>query len=341
MEASIIRKLSISESDFSHSEHESYSHGFMTTVADGTVFAWGSAKDGGLGTWKHDAHQPQKMEFDVKFNHIGAGVNFNVAISEKGQLYTWGDGEYGKLGNGDKFSRFIPTLLEDVQHVTFSALSVGYFHTAAITQEGHVYTWGLGAHGCLGHGDEFSQYKPRVITDLQHTRIVSVSAGKSHTLAVTDKGQVYAWGCGARYALGTGRTEDCYKPKVISFPSNVKIIQVSCGSYHSLALTADGRLYSWGYGAYGRLGHNDTSNVATPIKIEGFNYVPFAAVSAGHSHSMALSEEGEIYTWGKNSYGQLGHGDYNLSARPKKIKTSVTFISIVAAKYHSLALTGV
>jgi hypothetical protein len=86
---------------------------------DGTVFAWGSAKDGGLGTWKHDAHQPQKMEFDVKFNHIGAGVNFNVAISgkiqnfwyvwwkswskkprfyktEKGQLYTWGDGEYGK-----------------------------------------------------------------------------------------------------------------------------------------------------------------------------------------------------------------------------------------------------
>ncbi len=51
----------------------------------------------------------------------------------------------------------------------------------------------------------------------------------------------------------------------------------------------EGRIYSWGYGAYGRLGHGNTSNVATPLKIEGFNYVPFAAVAAGHSHNIALS----------------------------------------------------
>ena len=90
---------------------------------------------------------------------------------------------------------------------------------------------------------------------------------------------------------------------------------------HSLALTADGAVWSWGWGAFGRLGHGDTQSQLLPKKVEAFAGQRVVAVSAAQYHSLAVTADGAVFTWGEGEHGCLGHGE-ELSNQllPKKIE---------------------
>ena len=97
-------------------------------------------------------------------------------------------------------------------------------------------------------------------------------------------------------------------------------MSASAGESHSLALTADGAVWSWGWGGQGRLGHSDHVVQLLPKKIEAFTGQRVVAASAGTYHSLATTADGAVFTWGKGDHGCLGHGeDLSNQLLPKQI----------------------
>ncbi|XP_053109606.1 probable E3 ubiquitin-protein ligase HERC6 isoform X2 [Hemicordylus capensis] len=137
--------------------------------------------------------------------------------------------------------------------------------------------------------------------------IVHVSCGKEHSLAICNNGKVFSWGAGTFGQLGTGELRERIIPKKIDGLSTLKVIQVACGNYHSIALAKDGRVFSWGQNTHGQLGlGKEVSSRATPQHVPALDGIPLAQVSAGGAHSFALSLSGVAYGWGRNHAHQLG-----------------------------------
>ncbi|MDE6107544.1 MAG: hypothetical protein K2F83_02575, partial [Oscillospiraceae bacterium] len=221
-------------------------------------------------------------------------------------------------------------------------ISAGQSHTLALTSAGEVYGWGDGNGGALGAQNKSLQYSPQPITIKQEngnyttlTGIVSVAAGDNFSLALTKDGRVYAWGdnqqgqLGVVSSLGTGNTQ-ITEPSLVLAPRDASdpnrdedgylnnIVAISAGVNHSLALTADGAVYAWGKASNGQLGqggsitHGGYIAVPVPVKSgtsseEGENRLSgVIAITAGADFSLALTAEGRVYSWGDNRRGQLG-----------------------------------
>jgi alpha-tubulin suppressor-like RCC1 family protein len=163
--------------------------------------------------------------------------------------------------------------------------------------------------------------------------IKSIAAGNSYTLALTESGEVYAWGLNDSGRLGLGDTENRLTPTKV--PGLTKVKAIAAGGGHALALTESGEVYAWGLN-YGELGLGDTEDRLTPTKVPGLSAVK--AIAAGLSHSLALTESGEVYAWGVNNYGQLGLGDSQDRLTPTRVPGLTTIKAIAAGAYHSLAL---
>lgn len=146
--------------------------------------------------------------------------------------------------------------------------------------------------------------------------MATAAAGFTHALAVTIKGQVYSWGSGSCYQLGHGSKQDQKEPKLIKKLEDCKIKQVSCTrgekNAHSMAVSEEGAVYTWGAGYKGKLGHEskwtheNAADEPEPRKMETIDY-KVSHVSAGGIHSNILNENGEVLTFGCGSNGRLGH----------------------------------
>ena len=152
-------------------------------------------------------------------------------------------------------------------------------------------------------------------------RAIAVSARERHSIALTADGSVWSWGDGGAGQLGHGDDQNQLLPKKVEAFTVQRVVAVSAGGEHSLATTADGAVWSWGYGAGGQLGHGDWQNQLLPKKVEAFAGQRVIAVSAGGSHSLAITADGAVFTWGKGEHGCLGHQeDLSNQLLPKKIE---------------------
>ena len=154
-------------------------------------------------------------------------------------------------------------------------------------------------------------------------RVVAVSAGGFHSLALTADGAVWSWGGGDFGQLGHGDEQEQLLPKKIeTLAGQRSIVAVSAGGVHSLAITADGAIWSWGGGASSQLGHGDTQNQLLPKKVEAFADQRVLFSSAGVAHNLAITADGAVFTWGQGGHACLGHGeDLSNQLLPKKIET--------------------
>ena len=197
----------------------------------------------------------------------------------------------------------------------------GYSHTLAINQFGQMYSWGNNENGQLGLGqDNVPVVVRKPILNQYVSNVVKLAAGHEHSLALTKSQDLYAWGAGALTGLAgdlkenaeTGECENVYLPTQLAFFKNHKIVQVACGGLHTIVLTQEGHLYSWGSTEGGQLGLGGElreETVLSPRLLE-----PLAAklsekkqkviqVSCGEAHSVALTDRGEVWGWGMSMYG--------------------------------------
>ena len=173
----------------------------------------------------------------------------------------------------------------------------------------------------MGHGDKQPQLLPKKVEALAGQHVIAVWAGGYHSLAITAGGGVWSWGLGEHGRLGHGDDQNQLLPKKIEAFAGQRVVAVSAGDRHSMAITADGGVWSWGRGGSDQLGHGDQQNQLLPKKIEAMAERRVVAMSVGGVHSFAITADGAVFTWGKGEDGCLGHGeDLSNQLLPKKIE---------------------
>jgi len=278
---------------------------------------------------------------DERAVSVSAGVYHSLALAADGAVWSWGRGGFGRLGHGDQQSQWQPKKVEAFAGQRVIAVSVGYAHSLALTADGAVWSWGSGGSGKLGHSNQQDQLLPKKIEALAGRRVVAVSAGGDHSIALTADGAVWSWGFGGWGQLGHGDEQNQWQPKKVEALAGQRVVAVSAGGGHSFALTADGAAWSWGSGGFGMLGHGDEQDQLLPKKTEALAGRRVVAVSAGN-HRLALTSDGAVWSWGNGAFGELGHGDEQDQLLPKKVEALAgqRVVAVSAGREHSLALTA-
>ena len=273
---------------------------------------------------------------------VSSGQCHSIALAADGAVWSWGGGRYGKLGHDDEQNQLVPKKVEAFAGQRVVAVSAGGEHSLALTANGSVWSWGLGWFGRLGHGDEQSQLLPKKVEALAGQRVVTVFAGACHSFAITADGAVWSWGDGNHGKLGHGDQQNQLLPKKVEVFAGQRVVAVSTGNNHSLAHTADGALWSWGDGVFGQLGHGDQQDQLLPKKVEALAGQRVVAVSAAINHSVAITADGAVWSWGDGAYGKLGHGDGQSQLLPKKVEAFADqrVVAVSAMGQHSIALTA-
>ncbi|NWX20754.1 HERC4 ligase, partial [Aegotheles bennettii] len=258
-------------------------------------------------------------------------------------MLCWGNASFGQLGLGgiDEEVVLEPRKSDFFLNKRIRDVGCGLRHTVFVLDDGTVYTCGCNDLGQLGH--EKARKRPEHVGALDAQNIVAVSCGEAHTLALNDKGQVYAWGLATDGQLGLPGTEECIRvPRNIKSLSEIQIVQVACGYYHSLALSKGSEVFSWGQNKYGQLGLGyEYKKQNSPQVIKSLLGIPFAQIAAGGAHSFVLTLSGAIFGWGRNKFGQLGLNDDNDRYVPTLLKSlrSQKVVHICCGEDHTAALT--
>ena len=180
-----------------------------------------------------------------------------------------------------------------------------------ITKDDQAYCNGQNGRGCLGFGDNKPRFNQLVRnTSLSDIQLIDIGCGKSHCIGLTKNGICFSWGENFFSQLGIGYIRDkrhnqrFFGPQMISVLSNKKVVQICCGTNHSLALTSDGQVFAWGRNTFGQVGDKSFFSLYFPVKANIDEKI--SAISCGSCHSLALSVSGKAYAWGLNQHGQLG-----------------------------------
>jgi len=258
---------------------------------------------------------------------VAAGRMHTLAVDESGALLAWGFGKNGATGQRSLEDALTPVKIE-LRGSTAGSANPGRVqtvacsdHCLAVTADGAVYAWGLGASGQLGFGDLLSHSKPRRVEALREVRAVGVSTGHSHSLVLSEAGAVFAFGRGTSGQLGRKVLESSALPVPVEMPPNqAAIAQVAAGGDHSLLLGVNGVVFTFGSGDFGVLGQGGTLPSPTPKKISaGLGIERVTAISAGFLHSIVVTVVRQTFTFGSNSSLQLGETLHAYSSVPRLV----------------------
>ncbi|XP_061191320.1 probable E3 ubiquitin-protein ligase HERC4 [Saccostrea echinata] len=258
-------------------------------------------------------------------------------------VFGWGSSHDGQLSIGatDEGNVLSPKEIPSLQKLEIKEIACGEKHTLIVTKGGELYSCGSNEHGELGHSKPRS--KAELVTSLSSMHVTQAKAGSGYSVVITTAGEVFSWGRNDTGQLGRGKlsNEEQRKPKLIKTLAVYTVVQISCGSSHCLALTDDGRLFSWGCNKYGQLGLGTSNSHDTPQQIISLKGIPVALVAVGGNHSFILSCSGAVFGWGKNSFGQLGLNDELDKYHPTLCKSlrnqKVKYMS--CGEDHTVALT--
>ncbi|XP_058465564.1 probable E3 ubiquitin-protein ligase HERC2 [Malaya genurostris] len=315
---------------------------------DGKLYATGYGAGGRLGIGGTDSvSTPTLVEslqhVIIKKVAVNSGGKHCLALSSDGEVFSWGEGEDGKLGHGNRDSYDRPKLIEALSGIGVVDIACGSAHSACITSQGHVLTWGKGRYGRLGHGDSEDQLQPKLVEALLGYRAIDIACGSgdAQTLCITDDDNVYSWGDGDYGKLGRGGSDGCKIPMKIESLAGLGVVKVECGSQFSVALTRSGSVYTWGKGDYHRLGHGNTDHVRRPKKVAALQGKKIISIATGSLHCVACSDSGEVFTWGDNDEGQLGDGTVTAIQRPRLVQSlqGKHIVKVICGSAHTLALS--
>lgn len=134
-------------------------------------------------------------------------------------------------------------------------ITCGRDHTLNLTRDGDVFSYGSGAFSAAGHGGSKQVLTPAILKPLRDKRVIKIACGESHSLVLTDKADVYAWGRGFEGQLGLSSSiEVASTPQYIKSFYGMPVQTIEAGAYFSLAITKEGLLYGWGEAKMGQLG---------------------------------------------------------------------------------------
>jgi len=294
---------------------------------DGTLWTWGINSYGQLGTNNTITRSTPVTTFagGTNWKQVACGGNYTAAIKTDGTLWTWGENSYGiaifdditfyygQLGDNTIINRSTP-VTTFAGGTNWKQVSGGRSNTAAIKTDGTLWTWGTNYYGELGNNSTTENILTPITTFAGGTNWKQVACGGNHTTAIKTDGTLWTWGRGTDGQLGDNNTSSRLAP-VTTFAGGTNWKQVAGGGNHTAAIKTDGTLWIWGRGTDGRLGNNTTTQRNTPVTTlaGGTNW---KQVACGYNHTAAIKTNGTLWTWGLNSYGQLGINNANPRCTP-------------------------
>ena len=206
------------------------------------------------------------------------------------------------------------------------------------------YSWGRGEFGALGHADTRDRPTPKVVETLRGIRLADIACGTGHALVVSEEGCVYGWGWNSKSQVGVSTSESraseaVCTPTLLGSLLGLSVRAVACGAAHSLAVTLQGEVYSWGLGGSGQLGHADYTSSVRPRCISRLATDVIIGVACGFGHSIALTKDGALRSWGWNRDGQLGVGDSENRNVPQRLSLPCTAQQVACGGGHSCVVS--
>ena len=328
----------------------------IAVSSDGSVRVWGGNDHGQLGDGTLNTSTSPEVIGELNGTiATSEGPVHTLALHSDGTVWAWGANASGQLGNNSQATSLFPVQASGVMHAVAVAAGGDYSlatgslpgtgFSLALGADGTVWAWGDNSLGQMGNGTtQPQQVIPAQVLGL--SGIVAVSAGANFVLALRYDGTVWAWGAGAYGQLGnstngTGNSAVPIQVSVIGASPNSPIAQIAAGGYHGLALDTTGAVWTWGYNNDYQLGlgGSSTTNGLTPAKISSLTSI--VAVAGGGYHSVALKNDGTVWAWGSNQYGQLG-ATTSGSTSSTPIQAGSTTISnvilVAAGQYDSMAV---
>ncbi|XP_012252206.2 RCC1 and BTB domain-containing protein 1-like isoform X2 [Athalia rosae] len=277
-----------------------------------------------------------KIYLVVVYGNLG---NEALIVTKDDVVYALGSNTTGCLGTGDSHSTLQPKKVEALCEKGVKTFAYGSGpHVLALTHTGEVFSWGHNGYFELGNGSSNQGLTPTIVgLQLGGKIIVDIACGSHHSMALTDDGEVYAWGQNNCGQVGSGISSHQGVPrKVNSALTGKKVVSIFCGQTSSVAVTESGDVYGWGYNGVGQLGIGSYVNQPNPTKVSALSGVVIEKVACGYAHTLALSDEGTLYVWGGNSYGQLGLGNKaNASSPVKVVMPEMGRVSDIAAVHYN------
>lgn len=330
-----------------------------------------------------------------KVKSIATGYAYAMALTEDHEVYFWGNNNHGQSGLGAKhFGPALrkieePEVIPALQGKRIIELGCGSFFVIALSDDGLLYSWGL--VDCLGQGppdtvraenasDEFAEsisrdkrtvlLTPRRVlmpTDAAG-RFTRINAGQWHSCAITSVGELYTWGVGFQGRLGHGSKDPCFVPTKVTGPlENHQVLDVSCGSFHTVALTRDGSVFCWGDNANGQCGSSTLPEAVTkPYHVLSLGVVGggFAkSISCGRQHTAVVmvgphawcdkyccrlrhdgkpqAEHSQVYVFGESKGMGLGTSDKVCAAKLVPGMEAFNVNRVVSGLHHMFVITEV
>ena len=318
------------------------SAGYENSLAldeEGNIWGCGENDYGQLGLEQTAMYWTQTT---VKLNKISTNGEDSAGLDEKGNIWTWGYNNNGQIGNGQKGDGIYHVPIQVTNGIEYVQVSVGDSHMIALDSEGNIWSWGNNREGQLGNGSKGEDVlvPTKVTNGIKYTQI----SADQHCLALDEEGNIWSWGSNSKGQLGNG--ESGFDKNVLiptKITNGTTYTSIVAGNSITLALDNEGNIWAWGDNDDGKLGNGESGYnenvVLIPTKIT--NETKYKQISAGFDHSLALDEEGNIWSWGGNSSGQLGNGKSGYSENvliPTKITNGTKYTSIVAGNNTTLAL---
>jgi alpha-tubulin suppressor-like RCC1 family protein len=258
------------------------------------------------------------------------------------ELYAWGFGVQGQLGNGSTADSSTPLPVAIPAGVGVTAAANGGTDAYAVGSNGKVYAWGLGVLGGLGNGSASSSSTPVEVELPAGLGAESVAGGAYNGYALMSDGSVYAWGPGELGELGDGSAAESLTPVRVALPPGVQATAIAAGSFTAYAIGSDGHLYAWGDGLEGQLGNGSNTVSFTPIQVDLPPGVVPSSIAANEESGYAVGTNGKVYAWGGAVLGaSLGDGSTGASLTPVEVEMppEATAVGVAAGGQTGYALT--
>lgn len=208
-----------------------------------------------------------------------------------------------------------------------------------------VYVWGHNTWGQLGLGHLDNVPYPEPVDAMRESTVSHVACGGHHLVLLTLQDEVWVAGKNSHAQLGIEETEDRQtQPVLLDTLSGRHITTIACGYDHTVLVTEEGSMWSFGHNANGELGHGEFGDFAHPRRIADFGgstHVRVVDVASKGYHTLALTADAEVYAWGKNNFGQLGIGTSENAARPTEVVAlrGKRCCELACGSYHSVVIT--
>ncbi len=269
---------------------------------------------------------------------VSAGGNHTCAMTGSGGIECWGYNANGQVGDGTTADKKAPV---DVSGLAsgMAAVSAGGNHSCGLNNSGGAKCWGRNNYGQLGNGLKSDTNKNPVDVTGLASGVSAISAGSSHTCALTSLAGVKCWGYNSSGQLGTGNTADSLVPVDVSGLTS-GVSDVSAYGFQTCVLTTGGGVKCWGWNLYGQLGTGNTVDSLVPVDVSGLSSGVSALATTGY-YACALTSLGGVKCWGYNRYGQLGNGNTADSKVPVEVSGLASGVIAIAAKgSNTCALTS-